>query len=68
MISVKPGASVTVTNKDSVTHTLTSSTGAFNTGNIAGGASAHFTAPMKAGKYTYRCDIHQYMTGTVVVS
>jgi plastocyanin len=67
-LTVSPGASVTVTNDDAVTHTLTSTTGAFNVGDVAKNASAHFTAPMKPGTYTYRCNIHQFMTGTLVVS
>jgi plastocyanin len=67
-LTVSPGASVTVTNDDSVTHTLTSTTGAFNVGDVAKDATAHFTAPMKPGTYTYRCNIHQFMTGTLVVS
>jgi plastocyanin len=67
-ITVKPGASVSVTNKDSVTHTLTSTSGAFTTGNLPGGQTMHITVPTKPGTYTYRCSIHQYMTGTIVVS
>ena len=66
--TVAPGATVTVTNKDSVTHTLTASNGAFNTGDIGGGQSKTFTAPMKPGTYSYICNIHQYMMGTIVVS
>jgi plastocyanin len=67
-LEVKPGQSVTVTNKDSVTHTLTSDSGLFNTGNIPGNSSIHFNAPTKPGTYEYRCSIHQFMTGTIVVS
>ena len=64
---VTAGAMVTVTNKDSVTHTLTATNGQFDTGNIAGGQSKTFTAPSKAGTYHYICNIHQYMMGTIVV-
>ena len=67
-ITVKEGASVAVTNKDDVTHTLTSTTGAFNTNDIPGSTTVHFTAPMKPGTYHYICSIHQYMTGTIVVA
>ncbi len=66
--TVAPGATVTVTNKDSVDHTLTSKSGGFGTGDIPGGQSKTFTAPAKAGSYSYICTIHQYMTGTLVVS
>jgi plastocyanin len=69
-IIVAPGAKVTVTNKDSVTHTLTSTStpAAFDTGDIAPGKTVTFTAPSKAGSYAYICQIHQYMQGTLVVS
>jgi plastocyanin len=66
-VTVKPGAAVTVTNKDSATHTLTATGGEFNTGNITQNQTKTFRAPMKPGTYSYICNIHQYMTGTIVV-
>ena len=67
-ITVAPGTSVTVANDDSVAHTLTSTSGGFDTGNIQPGQSKTFTAPNRAGSYPYICTIHQYMTGTLTVS
>ena len=67
-ITVAPGATVTVTNKDQVAHTITSSKGGFDTGDIGSGQSKTFTAPNSPGSYPYICSIHQYMTGTLVVS
>jgi plastocyanin len=67
-LTVAPGATVTVTNKDQVTHTLTTTRGGFNTGDIPGGTSKTFTAPNTPGTYPYICSIHQYMSGTLVVS
>ncbi len=67
-VTVAPGATVTVTNDDQVAHTITASDGKFNTGDIASGQSKTFTAPNAAGKYTYICSIHQYMSGTLTVS
>lgn len=69
-ITVAPGATVTVTNKDTATHTMTStgSPPAFNTGDIAPGKSVTFKAPDKPGSYAYICQIHQYMQGTLTVS
>ena len=67
-LTVSPGATVSVTNKDSVTHTLTSDTGAFNSGDVMPGSTAHFTAPATPGTYHYRCNIHQFMTATLRVS
>jgi plastocyanin len=66
--AVAPGSTVSVTNKDTVTHTLTASDGQFNTGDIGPGQTKTFTAPSKAGTYSYICNIHQYMMGTIVVS
>src|SRR5271170_991151 len=66
-VSVAPGSTVTVTNKDSVAHTLTATGGKFDTGDINGGQSKTFTAPTKPGTYSYICNIHQYMMGTIVV-
>ena len=59
---------VKVTNKDSATHTLTATNGAFNTGDITQNQTKTFKAPTKPGKYSYICDIHQYMMGTLTVS
>jgi plastocyanin len=66
-LSVKPGAVVKVTNKDSATHTLTASNNAFNTGDITQNQTKTFKAPMKPGTYHYICNIHQYMMGTIIV-
>jgi len=65
--AVAPGSTVSVTNKDSVTHTLTATGGQFDTGDIDAGQTKTFTAPMKPGTYSYICNIHQYMMGTIVV-
>ncbi len=65
--TVAPGSTVKVTNKDSVTHTLTAAGGQFNTGDIGPGQTKTFTAPMNAGTYNYICNIHQYMMGAIVV-
>jgi len=67
-VTVAPGASVTVTNKDQVAHTITAVDGKFDTGDIQPGASKTFTAPNTAGSYPYICSIHQYMMGTLTVS
>jgi plastocyanin len=66
-VSVAPGSTVSVTNKDSVAHTLTATGGQFDTSDISGGQTKTFTAPSKAGTYSYICNIHQYMMGTIVV-
>jgi plastocyanin len=66
-VSVAPGGKVTVQNQDSATHTVTADEGGFDTGQIAGGSSATFTAPTTPGTYSFHCDIHPDMTGTLTV-
>jgi plastocyanin len=63
---VAVGTTVTVTNDDTVTHTWTSTTGAFTSGPLAPGASYSHTFTV-AGTYPYMCTIHTFMTGTIVV-
>jgi plastocyanin len=68
-MTVQPGATISVTNKDSATHTLTASgPGGFNTGDISHNQTKTFRAPTKPGTYQYICNIHQYMMGTIKVS
>jgi plastocyanin len=68
-LTVKPGQKVTVTNKDSVAHTLTDKkTHLFDTGNIpANGGTGTFTAPTKPGRYPFGCTYHPEMAGTLIV-
>jgi plastocyanin len=64
-VTISAGASVTWTNNDTVAHTATSDSGAFN-GSIAPGAKYSYTFPAK-GTFPYHCSVHPGMTGTVVV-
>jgi plastocyanin len=69
-LTVSPGATVTVHNEDPTTHTLTAVSPhdrVFDAGNIAAGATKSFTAPNSAGSYSYICEIHQFMNGTLTV-
>jgi plastocyanin len=65
-ITVSAGTTITWTNKDAVGHTVTSTSGLFDSGLINANAtySHMFSA---AGTYPYTCTIHPLMTGTVVV-
>lgn len=67
-LTVAPGATVIVTNRDPVTHTFTARDRRFNTGDIAPGRTVTVRAPSKPGRYGFLCLIHQYMTGTLVVA
>ena len=66
-VTVTPGEKVTVTNKDSVAHTVTANDKKFNTGDIEPGKTVTFTAPSSPGSCPYICAIHQYMTGMLTV-
>jgi plastocyanin len=66
-LTVAPGGTVRVTNKDTATHTLTATNDQFNTGDINQNQTKTFKAPMKPGTYHYICNIHQYMMGSIVV-
>ncbi|MBD0331716.1 MAG: cupredoxin domain-containing protein, partial [Chitinophagaceae bacterium] len=60
--SVKVGTIVKWTNNDDVAHTATSDDGTtFNTGRIAPGGSATYTATT-AGTFPYHCNLHAGMT------
>jgi len=70
-ITVSAGTTIKWTNKDNITHTVTSGTpgspdGVFDSGNIGNGATFSFTFNTK-GTFQYYCSIHQSMRGTVVV-
>jgi plastocyanin len=68
-LTVTPGQEVTVTNKDSATHTITSGDGtSFDSKDLGTNASFTFKAPTRPGTYTYLCNIHQYMKGSLQVS
>ena len=61
------GAVVQVTNADAAAHTLTATSGAFDTGVVDEGATASFAAPVEPGTYEFICEIHPSMTGSLVV-
>ena len=65
--SVAAGATVTVQNNDTVTHTVTSNDGKSFNIMVNAGKSATFTAPA-AGTYKYHCNIHSQMRGSLTVT
>ena len=65
-VTVPAGTKVTWTNKDSTTHTVTSNTGAFDSGNVPVGGTFSFTFS-RAGTFQYHCNIHPSMTGKIIV-
>ena len=67
-IRVALGDTVTWTNNTGVTHTATSDTGAWDTGNVAPAGTSGAITFNSAGTFTYHCAIHASMTGSVIVS
>jgi plastocyanin len=65
-ITITAGTTVTWTNNDSTAHTITSDTGAFDSGNIANGKTYTHTFS-QAGTFAYHCAIHSSMKATVIV-
>jgi len=63
-LRVAPGSKVSVKNEDNTAHTLTAADGSFDTGNIEPKGQKEVTVS-KAGQISYRCDIHQYMSGVI---
>lgn len=66
-LTVKVGTRVTVTNSDSTAHTATEGSGAFDSGTLKQGQSANFRLK-NAGTFTYICQFHAFMTGTIKVT
>ncbi len=65
-ITIHVGDTVTWTNHGPSAHTATANNGSFNTGVLQKGHSASHTFTT-AGTFTYICQIHPFMHGTVVV-
>ncbi len=65
---VKPGETVTVTNRDIVGHTVTSDQkGLFDTGLIGRSETKTFIAPTTPGEYAYHCTPHPFMKAVLIV-
>ncbi|HET8524187.1 MAG TPA: cupredoxin domain-containing protein [Thermomicrobiales bacterium] len=66
-ITITAGTTVTWTNNDSTTHTVTADDGAFDSGNLPTGQSFSMTFDTP-GTFTYHCAIHPNMTATIIVT
>lgn len=65
-LTVPVGTTISWLNDDSITHTSTADGNQWSSGNIAPGGRFNFTFS-SAGRFTYHCQIHPNMVGTVVV-
>ena len=75
-LTVKKGDKITVTNKDTLPHTVTSGAGPtdpnsakqFDTSILEAGATADIeTTNINPGEYPFHCAVHPYMLGKLVV-
>ncbi len=66
-LTIAAGDTVVFANQDNAPHTATDDAGAFDTGRLTNGQSAHLTFP-STGQFAYHCDIHRMMKGTITVS
>jgi plastocyanin len=66
-ITIAANTTITWTNKDAISHTVTSDSGLFDSGTIGpNGTFSHTFAA--AGSYPYHCKIHTSMTASVTVT
>ena len=65
-LNVAVGTTVTWSNNDSLTHTVTASGGEFNSGDMKRGQNFGYTFN-EPGSFEYGCTIHPAMQGTVIV-
>jgi plastocyanin len=63
-LTVRPGATIKVTNMDTAAHDVASDDeGRFRTPLLNEGESATFTAPTQPGTYKFSCTVHAQMQG-----
>jgi plastocyanin len=67
VITVAAGTTIKWTNKEAITHTVTSKTDLFDSGPIGSNGTFSFTFP-SAGTFDYHCTIHPSMVASVVVN
>jgi len=66
-LTITVGDTVTWQNRDDTTHTATSDASAFDTGQLAPGASSRAIPFSIAGTFAYHCSIHPTMHGSIIV-
>jgi plastocyanin len=65
-VAIQPGDTVMWVNRGNTPHTVTSDDGQFDSEVLNPGESFMFTFP-EAGTFSYHCEIHPFMTGSVTV-
>ena len=65
-LEITVGTTIEWTNRDPLAHSVTATDRSFNSGLIQPGKTFRHTFT-KAGKFTFFCIPHPFMTGTIVV-
>src|SRR5215212_7325532 len=65
-VAIQPGDTIMWVNRGNTPHTVTSDDGQFDSEVLNPGESFMFTFP-EAGTFSYHCEIHPFMTGSVTV-
>ena len=68
VITVKAGTTVIWTNTDQAEHSVTVDSGSGPNSSLFGQSQTYTYTFAKAGTYTYHCDVHPQMHGTVTVT
>ena len=66
-LTVSPGATIVIVNKDTVEHSVTSKPESGFSTDVDGGEQESFTAPTQPGDYPFVCKYHPNMSGTLTV-
>lgn len=66
-LTVTAGTKVVWTNQDTTPHTATADGGSFDTGSIKDHGGTGSVTLTKPGTFTYYCQFHPFMKGTLVV-
>jgi plastocyanin len=67
-VVAKAGDKITITNNDSVAHTVTADDKSFDSGTINPGETMTLTMPLKNGSFGFYCTFHPYMRGKITLS
>jgi plastocyanin len=65
-LTIAVGTTISWLNTDGTTHDTVADGGQWSSGNVAPGGRFNFTFA-SAGRFTYHCQIHPNMVGTIVV-
>ncbi len=66
-LTVAPGTTINLVNKDTAEHSVTSDTADVFSQDVDGGESKSMMAPSQPGSYAFHCKYHPNMHGTLVV-